>query len=462
MADDLAIDGGDTRIIEARSDRAEHRHRLGGLCERQTVALDLFGDIAQRVATALTIELVDHDDIGEVEHVDLLELTGGAELRRHHVERKVDQRHDARVALADAGRLHDHQVEACRLGRDDDVGQRRRQLAAGLARRDRAHVDVRSVDRVHPDAVAEQRAAALPPGRIDGDHGDPGIAGIEAEAADDLVGQRRLAGAAGAGDADHRNDAAPVRQRVQLVAAMLVEQAVFQGADDPGQMPAVAGCEAGELARQFRGDVEVGAADHVVDHPLQPHAPPVLRRVDAAHAVLLQLRDLLADDYAAAAAEHADLRRAALAQSIEQVLEIFDVPALIGADGDAVGVLLQRRLQYVVDGAVVAEMDDLDARRLQHPANDVDRGVVPVKQRRRGDETDRMAGAIGGRQDGALFASGGEIVGHVGAPAFRQDKRASITLHVLDGRRHIADADTCYARSAHGQPTRAFQRRGGT
>ena len=30
------------------------------------------------------IELVDGHEIGEVEHVDLLELAGGAELRRHH------------------------------------------------------------------------------------------------------------------------------------------------------------------------------------------------------------------------------------------------------------------------------------------------------------------------------------------------------------------------------------------
>ena len=100
-----------------------------------------------------------------------------------------------------------------------------------------------------------------------------------------------------------------MRQRVQLVAAVLVEHAVFQRADDPRQMPAVAGCEAGEVGRQLGGDVEVGLADHVVDHALQAHPPAVLRRVDAADAVVLQLGDLLADDDAAAAAEHADLRR---------------------------------------------------------------------------------------------------------------------------------------------------------
>jgi hypothetical protein len=48
-------------------------------------------DVAQRVLAPLAVELVDGDDVGEVEHVDLLELAGGAELGRHHVERDVDE-----------------------------------------------------------------------------------------------------------------------------------------------------------------------------------------------------------------------------------------------------------------------------------------------------------------------------------------------------------------------------------
>jgi hypothetical protein len=62
------------------------------------------------------------------------------------------------------------------------------------------------IDRVHADAVAEQRAAGAAPGRIDcDDRNIELIAVIETEAADDFIGQRRFARAAGAGDAEYRD-----------------------------------------------------------------------------------------------------------------------------------------------------------------------------------------------------------------------------------------------------------------
>ena len=95
-------------------------------------------------------------------------------------------------------------------------GSALRDLAAGVARRERAHVDVRMLDRVHPDAVAEQRAAGLAPRRVDRDDRDlQRVVLVEAEAADQLVGQRALAGAAGAGDAERR-DRRLLRGGVQL------------------------------------------------------------------------------------------------------------------------------------------------------------------------------------------------------------------------------------------------------
>ena len=61
-----------------------------------------------------------------------------------------------------------------------------------------------AVDGVHADAVAQQRAAGAPARRIDGEQRDTQIRLVQAEALDDLVGQRALARAAGAGDAQNR------------------------------------------------------------------------------------------------------------------------------------------------------------------------------------------------------------------------------------------------------------------
>ena len=73
----------------------------------------------------------------------------------------------------------------------------------------RADEHVGAVDGVHADAVAEQRATGPPAGGVDGHDGDAELVlVVEAEAPDQLVGERRLARAAGAGDAEHGNGAA--------------------------------------------------------------------------------------------------------------------------------------------------------------------------------------------------------------------------------------------------------------
>src|SRR5262249_460835 len=90
----------------------------------------------------------------------------------------------------------------------------------------------------------------------------------------------------------------------------------------------------------------------------------------------------------------------AVAEHVDHVLEVLHVAALVGADRDCVGVLLDRRPDDLLDAAVVAEVDDLGAAVLDQPAHHVDRAVVPVEQRaarpepqRRGDR--RSVGSSG-------------------------------------------------------------------
>jgi hypothetical protein len=134
-----------------------------------------------------------------------------------------------------------------------------------------------------------------------------------------------------------------------------------------------------------RRQVLVAAHHHLADHALQAHALAVLGAEDA-HAVVLQLADLGRHDHAAAAAEHLDVRAAALAQQVDHVLEVLDVAALVAADGDALHVLLQRGGDHFVDRAVVAEVDHLGAHALQDAPHDVDGRVVAVEQAGGGDE----------------------------------------------------------------------------
>ena len=235
LRQDRLVQRGHAVVVEARRHRAEHQHLVRLLAEVALVALNLLADVAQRVGRALAIELVDRNEVGEVEHVDLLELARGAVFRRHHIQRAVDVLHDRGVALPDARRFDDHQIETRDLARGDRVGQRLRNFLAGFARGERAHVDLRSIgpriDRVHADAIAEQRAAALAARRVDRDHRDLQlVALIEANAAHQLVAQARLARAAGAGDAERRH-LRGVGCLVQRFAKLGIGVAQFQRGD---------------------------------------------------------------------------------------------------------------------------------------------------------------------------------------------------------------------------------------
>src|SRR5947199_25758 len=69
------------------------------------------------------------------------------------------------------------------------------------------------------------------------------------EAPDQLVGQRGLAGSAGAGDAQHRNGA-PLGGGVQLGNQVVVGRAAFEDGDETGQCPPIAGQHRREVGRR--------------------------------------------------------------------------------------------------------------------------------------------------------------------------------------------------------------------
>ena len=156
----VLVEGGDAVVVEGRGAGAEDRHVGGLLAEGLAVADHLAAHVAQGVLGAAALELVDRHGVGEVEHVDLLQLRRGTELGRHHVERGVDEGHDRGVALADAGGLDDHQVEAGGLHHVDDVGEVVGHLV-GATGGQAAEEDPVAVEGVGADAVA--RAARRRP-----------------------------------------------------------------------------------------------------------------------------------------------------------------------------------------------------------------------------------------------------------------------------------------------------------
>ena len=139
-----------------------------------------------------------------------------------------------------------------------------------------------------------------------------------------------------------------------------------------------------------RGQGSVALGDHGVDHGRQAHGLAVLGREDPGHPVALQVVDLVGHDGPAAPAVHPDVGPPGGPQPVDQVPEVLDVAALVGADGHPLHVLLDGRGHHLVHGPVVAQVDHLGPLGLQQPAHDVDGGVVAVEEAGRGDEPNGM------------------------------------------------------------------------
>ena len=175
---------------------------IGG--EGQTVPLVLLADVTERVPGPFLVCLVDRDQVGEIEHVDLLQLGGSAVLGGHHVNRHVRVVDDLGVGLPDPGSLQQHEVEPGGLDHFDGALHMRREGEVGLTGRQRSHVRPGMGKGVQPDPVTEQGASRPPLRRVHRDHRNLEIVEVEEEPAQQLVDEARLPRAAGAGDPHHR------------------------------------------------------------------------------------------------------------------------------------------------------------------------------------------------------------------------------------------------------------------
>ncbi len=407
------VEGSDAIVVETGRLGAENRHVIGRLGEQLPVSLDLLAHIAQGIIGPLAVEFVDGHEVGKIEHVDFFQLGSGAEFRSHDIQRNIDIGNDGGIALADTGSFDNDQIKTGQLAGGDDFRQSRGDFAAGIAGGQGAHENIRMLDGIHADAVTQQGAAGALSGRVDGDQADFHlVALVEAETANQFIGQGRLAGAAGAGNPQDR--CGQVRSGLEQRLPELGSNAIFEQGDDPGELaPVTAGQGCDGLLCRFTGQIghfEIGLVHDIVDHALQAHLDAVFRSIKAGYPVLVQLLDLGRNNDAAPAPENLDLTAAAFPEQIDHVLEELQMPPLIGGHGDALDVFLQGGVDDFLHRAVVSQMDDLGAGRLHDPSHDVDGRVMAVKKRGRGNEANLVLRLVRGD-----FLGDGKI-GHGGHP----------------------------------------------
>jgi hypothetical protein len=198
----------------------------------------LLANVAQRVCRPTPITFVQHDEIGEINHVDLFELRGRTVFRRHHVQRAIDLIDDLGVALANARSLEKNEVKAGGAKDQKSVSDGCGEGKVGATRRHRAHENRLAADGIHSDPIAEERAAAAPPRRIDQQERNSEVGGIASQASDEFIDDARFARAAGTREADHGRprrrrflDPRTQRRRVVLASFRVILEERKQTAD---------------------------------------------------------------------------------------------------------------------------------------------------------------------------------------------------------------------------------------
>ena len=187
------------------------------------------------------VALVDDDEVGHLKEPRLDRLDLVAHLGRLEHDGRVGRRRDLDLALARPDRLDEDEVEAGGVhhrGR----GRRRRGKAAGVAAgRHRADEDVTVAGIcLHPDPVAEQRAAGDRARGVDGHDADraPG----RADALDQRRDEGGLSRAGRPGDPDEMR---PPGLRVQPAHGDFGDwRSVLDGSEEPCQRPTVT-CDGG-------------------------------------------------------------------------------------------------------------------------------------------------------------------------------------------------------------------------
>ena len=126
-------------------------------------------ELARGPLRARPIALVHDDDVGDLEQARLDRLDLVAHLGRLEDDGRVGRRGHLDLALAGPDGLDEDEVEAGGVDHGRGRARRRGEAAGVAAGRHRAdeHVAVRGV-RLHPDPIAEERAAGDRAGRVDG------------------------------------------------------------------------------------------------------------------------------------------------------------------------------------------------------------------------------------------------------------------------------------------------------
>ena len=116
-------------------------------------------DIFQSLFRPQLVELIQHDDIGHIQHIDLFQLHRGAIFACHHIERDIGKVDNSGIPLADPCGFQDDEIEMAPFHQLQGPFHGRTELMSRGARGHRTQKYPVVIDGIHSDAVAQQSSA---------------------------------------------------------------------------------------------------------------------------------------------------------------------------------------------------------------------------------------------------------------------------------------------------------------
>ncbi len=215
--------------------------------EFQDRGLGLRAQVSHRLVGALSIGLVDDDDVGDFQQARLGRLYRVARTGVEDHDRRVGDRGDLDFGLPDPDRLQHDQVVGQR-GEQPDRGRNRcgqSTEVTACGHRSDEHVGVVDM-RGHSNPVTQQRSPAVGRRRVDGEHRDAHL--TFAIRTDQGADRRRLARAGRAGDPDDPRGGHRAERVEDFIAPRTLDQAQQPAGRPSGSRP----CRLDELVDGHR------------------------------------------------------------------------------------------------------------------------------------------------------------------------------------------------------------------
>ena len=218
---------------------------------------------------AVTVGLVDDEDVGDLHQPRFHRLDGVARLGDEGDHRRVGELHDVELGLSHPHRLHEHPGEPERVHELEHVARGAGEAAEAAARGHAAdeHLGIQGVG-LHADAVAQDGAPRERARWIHREHADGGA--FRAEMAREAVDEGGLARSRRPGDPEDMGAAQPRLDGAHDLGYF--RSAVLDPRDEAGEGEAVAREHSlDEVVR--RGGCGGGHPKILADSPSRPGAP---------------------------------------------------------------------------------------------------------------------------------------------------------------------------------------------